>query len=101
MPRLHCWACEDGDDLEAVKFAQHDVANDVALVYVPNLVRGQSLVVTVAAQGFWTQVRRHFHQHCFAFCAHTGFDINNTKFSVMSGKRIFGPNFGPNFGFRV
>ena len=27
----------------------------------------------------------------------SGFDINNTKFSVMSGKRIFGPNFG----FRV
>ena len=31
----------------------------------------------------------------------TRFDINNTKFSVMSGKRIFGTNFGPNFGFRV
>ena len=29
------------------------------------------------------------------------FDINKTKFSVMSGKRIFGTNFGPNFGFRV
>ena len=29
------------------------------------------------------------------------FDINNTKFSVMSGKRIFCTKFGPNFGFRV